>query len=497
MIKQKFPSYFYNAITLGGLILSAVSFGLIIFLIILESFSDEQKPYMGIIAFIILPVFLVIGLILIAIGAYREFLFKQKGKTRKKNYPRIDFNDAKTRVVITLVTIGGILFIAFSTFGSFKAYEYTDSDEFCGTVCHKVMNPEYTAYQSSPHARVGCVKCHIGSGADWFVKAKISGAYQVYSVIFNKYSKPIPTPVEHLRPAQQTCEQCHWPKHFFSEKRVKYVNYMRDEKNTRFDIDLIVKVGGGNSDTGPNTGIHWHMNIANDVYYYATDRQRLNIPYVKTVAKDGTVTEYFSTENKIDSKKISKENIRKMDCIDCHNRPSHNFHAPAPSVNNLLSRNLIDHELPFIKSLAVKVLDAPYSSTEIANDSIAISIKEFYSFNYPEIYSQKTKQIELAITELKRIYSRNYFPEMGIKWTKYPEHIGHIFSPGCFRCHDDKHVSKDGKKITFNCNACHLILKQKFEGQTEAVSTEGLKYVHPVDIGESWKNIICSDCHNK
>ncbi len=497
MINQRFPKYFYNTLSLTGVITALISFGLIIFLIVLETLSTEHKPYMGIIAFVILPGFLAIGLGLIGVGVYIEFKKEQLGISRRKPFPKIDLNDPKSRLAFIIFLFGTVLLVGFTAFGSFKAYEYTDSDEFCGTVCHKVMEPEFVAYRSSPHARVGCVQCHIGSGADWFVRAKISGAYQVYSVLFNKYSRPIPTPVEHLRPAQQTCEQCHWPKHFFSEKRIQYTNYMSDEKNTRFDIDLILKVGGGNIDTGPNSGIHWHMNIANDVYYIATDKKRLEIPYVKTVGKNGEVVEYFSTDHKLSETDFKNSELRKMDCIDCHNRPSHNFHAPAPSVNHLLTLNLIDKNLPFIKSLSVEALDRPYTNTRIAMDSIAIKIKDFYSINYPEIYNSKTKEIENSILELQRLYSRNYFPEMNVSWTKYPDHIGHMFSPGCFRCHDGKHFSKSGKVITFDCNACHSILKQKFENQAAKVSIEGLEYTHPVDVGKAWEHMICSDCHNK
>jgi hypothetical protein len=272
---------------------------------------------------------------------------------------------------------------------------------------------------------------------------------------------------------------------------------MSDEKNTRFDIDLILKVGGGYIDTGPTSGIHWHMNIANEVYYIASDKMRLEIPYVKTVDKDGKVEEYFSTETKLTEAEIKKGELRRMDCIDCHNRPSHNYHAPAPSVNHLLSLNLIDKSLPFIKSLSVDVLDYPYTNNKIAMDSIAIKINDFYSINYPEVHKSKTNEIKQAILELQRLYSRNYFPEMNVSWTKYPDHNGHMFSPGCFRCHDGKHISNTGKVISFDCNACHSILKQKFENQTEMVSLNGLTYTHPVDIGEAWKQMICTDCHDK
>jgi len=219
-MKKIFPTSVYNPISIGGAVLAGISFGLIIFLMIIESFSEVHKPYMGIIAFVILPVFLITGLIIIAYGWYREHKRSKQIDFKARKFPKIDLNDPKQLTATIFFSVGTIFLLLFSAFGSFKAYEYTDSDEFCGTVCHTVMEPEYTAYKNSPHSKVGCVKCHIGEGAGWFVRAKISGSYQLYSVTFNKYSRPIPTPIENLRPAQETCEQCHWPKHFFKRKLI-------------------------------------------------------------------------------------------------------------------------------------------------------------------------------------------------------------------------------------------------------------------------------------
>jgi len=356
------------------------------------------------------------------------------------------------------------------------------------------MEPEYTAYQFSPHARVGCVQCHIGPGADWFVRSKFSGAYQVYAVLFNKYPKPIPTPIENLRPAQETCEQCHWPKNFFSEKLHKNTYYLSDEGNTKWSLDLLIKIGGGNIETGPTSGIHWHMNIANEVTYAAVDSQRMIIPWVKVRHGDGYVSTYRSTEIKFDQKKF-KENLRKMDCIDCHNRPSHIYHTPERSVNPLMASNWIDPKLPFIKSLSVDVLENSYNTKQRALDSIKILIENFYEDNYPEIAVKKKQSIDRAVSEVQKIYARNYFPEMKVSWKKFPEHIGHLYAPGCFRCHDGKHVNEEGKILTKDCNTCHTILAQKFENDTIRVALEGVKYQHPVDIGNAWMEMNCSDCH--
>ncbi|MGE5862076.1 MAG: cytochrome c3 family protein [Ignavibacteria bacterium] len=494
-MKKKFPSAFYNPITLAGSALAIISFGLILFMMLLEALTSEHKPYVGIIAFVILPGFLIIGLVLIAVGVIKEHKREKEGKIHKTLLPVIDFNNTKHRRVIIIFSAGTILLLLFTAFGSFKAYEYTDSDAFCGTVCHKVMEPEYTAYQFSPHARVGCVQCHIGPGADWFVRSKFSGAYQVYAVLFNKYPTPIPTPIENLRPAQETCEQCHWPKNFFSEKLHKNTYYLSDEGNTKWSLDLLIKIGGGNIETGPTSGIHWHMNISNEVTYAAVDSQRMIIPWVKVRHGDGYISTYRSTEVPFDEKKFLKKNLRKMDCIDCHNRPAHIYHTPERSVNPLMALNWIDPKLPFIKSLSVDVLENSYNTKQKALDSIKILIENFYEDNYPEIAAKKKQSIGRAISEIQKIYTRNYFPEMKVSWKKFPEHIGHLSAPGCFRCHDGKHVNEEGKVLTKDCNTCHTILAQKFENDTIRVALEGVRYQHPVDIGNAWMEMNCSDCH--
>ncbi|HLE34041.1 MAG TPA: NapC/NirT family cytochrome c [Bacteroidota bacterium] len=495
-MKRIFPDSFYNLITLIGATIAAVSFGLILFLTALELFSDEQKPYMGIITFVVLPSFLILGLLLIAFGTWREHQRERKGKPHGLRLPQIDLNNPRHRTAFFFFSVGGILLLMFSAFGSFKAYEYTDSDAFCGEMCHKVMEPEYTAYQFSPHARVGCVKCHIGPGAGWFVRAKLSGAYQVYAVLFNKYPRPIPTPIENLRPAQETCEQCHWPRNFFSEKQRQITNFIADEQNTKWNITLLMKIGGGNIEAGPTSGIHWHMNINNEVTYAALDSERMVIPWVKVKNRDGVERIYRNVESSATDEEIQAAEHRRMDCIDCHNRPTHIYHQPAQSINHVMELGWIDKSLPYIKSTGVQALENHYSTRTVALDSIRTVVEEFYRSNYPDIAVSKRAAIDKAITELQTIYARNYFPEMKHDWRQYPDHIGHMYSPGCFRCHDGKHQTDDGKVLSKDCNTCHTILSQKFEKEPQRVSVSGLEYRHPVDIGDSWKEMICSDCHS-
>lgn len=495
-MKRLFPSSFYNIVSLAGALLAIMSFGLILFLFTLELLSDDSKPYMGIIAFIVLPVFLIIGLLLIAVGIVREHKRLKAGlAVKEKKFPRIDLNDVKQRRAFTYVSVITILLLLFSAFGSFKAYEYTETDEFCGTICHKVMEPEYTAYLTSPHARVGCVQCHIGSGADWFVKSKLSGSYQVYSVLFNKFSRPIPTPIHDLRPARETCERCHWPEHFFSEKKHVNTYYLSDEQNTKQEITILMKIGGGSDETGITEGIHWHMNIANEISYVAKDLSRMEIPWVKSKNKDGKETIYKTRDFDFTGFDTGLDSQRRMDCVDCHNRPSHIYHPPMQSINNLMARNLIDTTLPYIKSITVQALEASYSTKETALDSIRITIEDFYSENYSSIMQSKKDAVYEAINQTQQVYSKNYFPYMNVSWKEFPNQIGHMYAPGCFRCHDNNHVSDEGKVISQDCKICHTIIEQKAEGFEDRFSPAGVDYMHPVDIGETWRE-GCIECHS-
>jgi nitrate/TMAO reductase-like tetraheme cytochrome c subunit len=495
-MKKLFPKTFYNITSLYGLSVVAISFVLFIFLSILDFFATDQKPYMGIITFIILPAFLIIGLAIGFLGIWREHKRKKLGLPVHEQLPRIDLNDPKQQRVVLFTGIGTLVFLFLTVFGSYKAYEYTDSDAFCGTMCHKVMDPEYTAYQSSPHARVGCAKCHIGPGAGWYVRSKLSGAYQVYATVFNKYPEPIPTPIENLRPAQETCEQCHWPKQFFSEKLKKNTYFLSDEKNTRWTLDLLLKIGGGNIEAGPASGIHWHMNIANELSYIATDTQRQVIPWIKSKRSDGSVVVYRTTENSISDSAVQTMKKRRMDCIDCHNRPTHIYNPPARSVNHSMTLGWIDPALPGVKSAAVKALETSYATKMEGLEGIRRTLEDYYQTNYPQIASTNNDTLARAIKEVQRIFDHNYFPEMKVSWRKFPDNLGHLYSPGCFRCHDGKHVAGDGKILSRDCNVCHTILAQQFEKEGLRLSLDGIEYRHPVDIGTAWKEMNCSDCHN-
>jgi len=355
------------------------------------------------------------------------------------------------------------------------------------------MNPEYTAYQDSPHARVHCVDCHIGSGAKWFVKSKISGSYQVYSVLFNKYPKPIATPVHSLRPSRDTCEKCHWPAKFYADKLISRNYYLADEENTHMRLDMVMHIGGGQvGQLGPAKGIHWHMNIANKVEYAADDERRQSIPWVRITHSDGTVNVYTDEESDFDpATDLQNAEVRTMDCIDCHNRPSHKYNPPMRLVNGALSRGDIDDTLPWVKSVATEALDADYATVDSAMTGIDSALKEAFA----DEYDQRKDQVDQAIAALQQLYRHNYFPSMKVSWRAFPDNIGHLTSSGCFRCHDGKHVDAEGKAITHDCNVCHTFLGEKIGGENETVAMTGVGYRHPEDIDGMWKDTDCTECH--
>ena len=478
-----------NPISLAGLALAIVSLGNIFIFVLIDIIAKTPSPYVGILAYMIAPGFLILGFLLMLAGMLLE---RRKKFAPTDFYPRLDLNDPKQRSAVISFTTFLVVFVMVSTAGSYKAYEYTESVSFCGQVCHTVMSPEYTAYKLSPHARVACAECHIGTGATWFVKSKLSGSRQVFATIFNTYPRPIPTPVHNLRPAQETCEQCHWPKKFYGGQLKVFTHYASDEKNTVRQIRMLIKTGGGDPATGAPEGIHWHMNIANKIDYVAADDQRQVVPYVHVVDMQGRVTEYYAKDSKLTKDQIAKAPRHHMDCIDCHNRPTHIYVPPDQAVDQSMLAHRIDTSLPYAKQEAVTVLTADYKTTDAALQGIASGIESFYEQKYPDVAKNQQLQIRAAIEEVQQIFKRTTFPEMKITWQTHPNNLGHFYFNGCFRCHDGQHVSADGKVIPKDCNECHTLMSQT-EGTT-SVAANNETFKHPADIGDLTQ-VNCADCH--
>jgi len=436
---------------------------------------------------------MVMGLATVLFGMLKERRRRHKlARSEIPAYPTIDLNDPRRRRSLLTFTAVMFLFLFVSAFGSYRAYEFTDSVTFCGQLCHSVMNPEFVAYQASPHARVKCVECHVGPGAGWYVKSKLSGAYQVYSVIFKKYPRPIPTPVHDLRPAQDTCEQCHWPSKFFGAQLKVFNRFGYDEKNTLSQTRMLINTGGGNPSSGQVEGIHWHMNIANEITYIATDEHRQVIPWVRARDQYGKVTEYKTADFSMSPAEIEQSVKRRVDCVECHNRPSHVYLPPDRAVDEALLSLKIDASLPYIKKQAVEVLTKSYDTTAAALGAIESTIDSYYRTSHPDVYASRRESVTAAISELKRIFQTYIFPEMRVDWRTHPNNIGHYYNLGCFRCHDGKHFSEAGKIIRTDCNICHTVLDQS-QGEAQIAVQNG-GFQHPVGLG-ALSGFRCTDCH--
>ena len=484
-----------NPVSLIGAALAATSLATIVFLSFVNFVSAQPSPYVGVLLFIVAPGFFILGLLLVCLGMLLERRRRHRGKPGViPRFPSIDLNVPAQRNTIAFFGAFAFAFVLISAVGSYRAYEFTDSVQFCGRLCHSVMQPEYTAYLQSPHARVACVQCHVGPGAGWYVRSKLSGTYQVYATIFHKYPRPIPTPISDLRPAQQTCEQCHWPRKFYGAQLKVFYHYGNDEKNTPRQIRMLINTGGAQSNAGLPSGIHWHMNIANRITYIATDAQHQVIPWVQATDMKGRTTVYAAKDSALTAEQIDNANKHLMDCIDCHDRPSHIFTPPDQSVDDSLLAGRLDRSLPFIKQQGVSALTKSYDTIDAALSGISSDIREFYRLKYPDQYATRQASITAAITDLQHIYQSTIFPYMRVDWRTHPNNIGHFYTPGCFRCHDGQHVSSDGKVISKDCNTCHTVLGQLQSGVPLIQHEEGIPFKHPVDIGDLTQ-VTCSDCH--
>ncbi|MCC6514378.1 MAG: NapC/NirT family cytochrome c, partial [Geothrix sp.] len=417
-------------------------------------------PYMGIILFLILPALFLVGLVLIPIGLLRERRKRKAAGEAALPLQAVDFRQPGVRRLLTVVGVLTFINVAILGTAGLKGVEYMDSNQFCGLTCHTVMSPEYTAFLDSPHSRVGCAQCHIGHGAPALVRAKISGSRQLFAVAFGTFSRPIPSPVEHLRPARETCEQCHWPQKFTNDKLIVRTKFAEDEANTATTSILLLKIGGHT----PNgtTGIHGrHLDAMERISYITTDARRQEIPKVIYRDDNGQMVEYVTEDfKKLPKETVDKATVRKMDCIDCHNRPTHAFHLPDRALDKALAEKRMSAELPFLKKQALELLKVDYPDQKTAAAKIPVALAEYYRTAYPEIYKQKRAQVDTAGEVVKAIYLRNVFPEMKITWGTHPNNIGHEEAVGCFRCHDGNHTATDGRTIKADCDTCHTILAQ-------------------------------------
>jgi hypothetical protein len=199
-MKLKLPPSTQNWISLIGATIALVTFFMIVFLSVVSILFESNNSYLGIVIYMALPAVMILGLLLIPLGMYLKIKKEKKlSEEEKKGWPILNLNEVRQRNAFVIFFVGTSIFLLASAVGSYEAFHFTESVEFCGQICHEVMKPEFVAYQNSPHARVSCVECHVGTGAGWYVRSKLSGLYQVYAVTLGTVPRPIETPIANLR----------------------------------------------------------------------------------------------------------------------------------------------------------------------------------------------------------------------------------------------------------------------------------------------------------
>lgn len=475
------PQLWRNWLSFAGGVVAVGSFFAFLLLFAMDMFANNGNPYMGILAYVIAPGFLFLGMGMAVAGFWWQRRHLQKAGQAAPNLLSVDLSRPVDRKKLRIFVIGSVIFLLCTAIGSYQSYQVSESVNFCGQACHEPMKPEFTAYQFSPHARVSCVECHVGHGPEAFVKAKMNGVHQLVGVITGEFDRPIKTPIRNLRPARETCEKCHWPQKFSGNIDRLYQHYLADETNTPYAVRLSLKVGGADPTHGPVGGIHWHVSQDNKIEYIATDDRRQVIPWVRVTSPEGVVTEYRTRKFTND---ISNFEVRAMDCMDCHNRPSHRFRTPNDSVDFAMQTGRIDRNIPWVKSNAVAVLMRNYENETEGLASIASFLREKYPGQ---------TGLEGLVQQVQTIYQQNFFPEMKVDWRAYPENTGHKEWPGCFRCHDDKHLSTTSNKQipASDCTSCHTIIAQGNEQELLQISPSGHEFKHPGDEVDA----SCTDCH--
>jgi nitrate/TMAO reductase-like tetraheme cytochrome c subunit len=423
-----------------------------------------DNPYVGIIVFLILPVIFFTGLALIPLGIYLSKRSIQKGLGEAD----FDRKAALQRLAWFFgVTTG--LNVLIGTQVTYRAVTYMETPQFCGGTCHS-MHPELAAYQNSPHSRLECVECHVAPGASGWIESKTAGTRQLMETVFNTYRRPIPSALESNRlvPARETCENCHWPERFEGVRLRVFSKYADDEANSLTQTVLLMIIGGNKI-----SGIHGsHLGPGVHIRFAAADPARQTITQVEY---RNTTTGDSRTFTTPDSSSEAGKGLPtfEMQCVDCHNRPTHTFDLPERALDRGLAIGEIPVTLPFIKKKGLELLKTSYSTSKEANDKLPAALVGFYRQDYPDIYARRTQDVQNAGQAILAIYNRNVFPEMKVTWGTYANNLGHMDFPGCFRCHDGSHTSSDGKTITQDCNTCHEPLAMD-EAKPEILNTLGI-----------------------
>ena len=349
------------------------------------------------------------------------------------------------------------------TFGASAAIGWTETSDFCGR-CHQ-MGPELAAYAAGPHSKVACAECHVEPGVTGWIKAKINGTKQLFQVITGLYPKPVPPPNHSMLPAvSDMCLKCHSTERLVTTAILTTTAYAEDETNTREFIGLMIRPTDGDR-TDVNQSVHWH--VLQDVEFVAADDNSQKIDYVKVTRSDGSVEEFVSQDQIRDNSNVgpdiqrvlTEKPLRRMDCLECHNRVGHPIPNPRKAIDAAFTSNALDPTLPYLKREGMALLTASYPTVDAADQAIA-TLTNFYALRYPDVAAAKASQIGAAVAELQGLYRLVATPDMKVSAKTYPDNLGHTDFPGCFRCHDGGHYLVENgvatkEVIPATCDTCH------------------------------------------
>ena len=460
----RLPAAVRNPVSLAGILVATGGALLFVVLLALELLGWLTNPYIGLLAFVAVPAVFVLGLLLIPAGVW--WARRRVPPGSELEWPVIDLGDPQRRAVLAGVLALTAVNVVIVSIAAYGGVHYMESSEFCGQVCHTTMEPQYVAASQWPHARISCVACHVGPGAGAAVESKLAGTRQLLYLMTDRVPKPIPSATDASRPGRDTCARCHRLDVRAGDMLREVREYGNDEANSESVTTLRLHVGGNSGTPDAGSGIHWHMGPGREIEYIASDATRQTIPFVRLTESDGRVREFVAEDAA--GIQVADDALRRMDCIDCHSRPAHTFSAtPERAVDAALAQARLPRALPFVRRESVAAIREGYTSRAAALDGIARKLNEFYSssrWESPELSASNPGRrppnpeiVSRAIAATQEAWAHNVFPEMNVTWGTYPNQLGHVDAPGCFRCHDDQHKAGDGSVIRQDCELCHTI----------------------------------------
>ena len=413
-----------------------------------------------------------------------------------KGHPRGPW---EIRVLLWAIGIAAVAVV--SVVAAYFFDEYTESDSFCGLICH-TNYPQYGAKQISSHASVRCGECHIGPGLTPKVMAKVYGIGELYSLATDSFERPLEPPVARMRPAEEICEHCHSPGLTYPDQFHLVSKFAHDETNSESTTRLMVWVSEREGGARVRPGAHWH--IDNPVQFIAVDGARQHIPWVG-VSDGDQLVEYRADGSQLSTAELDQLPVRTMDCMDCHNRDPHPFLSPERLLDEALASGQVDASLPFVKREGMKLLATADVSQEAGVEAMS-GLRDFFDTEYADVAKTKTGEIDQAVEALQEIYSHTTFPRMNVTWEAYDDDSAHQGTSGCFRCHDGQHLDAEQNAIPSDCTTCHSVPVTSGPGQAlelallaslvpqydspESHKSPDFRWEHRILAGDS-----CVDCH--